>query len=88
MLALEEIASSIRIFAPILVPGPGAAKILISGDGRWVKASASDPNGNCAEIRDTKDHGERPTLILAPRAITTWLEGAPRRGEFAHLANR
>ncbi|MCD5352763.1 DUF397 domain-containing protein [Kineosporia mesophila] len=65
-------------------------------DTPWVKATASDANGNCVEmrrhrgaieIRDTKDRGEGPTLTLAPRAIASWLEGA-RRGEFTHLANR
>lgn len=63
------------------------------GDTPWVKASASDANGNCVEmrrhrdlvqIRDTKDRGQGPTLTLVAANVEAWLEGA-RRGEFDHL---
>ena len=60
----------------------------------WIKASASDANGSCVElrrhagmveIRDTKDHGTGPALRFRPDEFAAWLNGA-RRGEFDHLA--
>jgi hypothetical protein len=59
----------------------------------WIKASASDPNGNCVEmrryrgrveVRDTKDSGQGPALSFGAAEIKAWLDGA-RRGEFDHL---
>jgi hypothetical protein len=58
----------------------------------WIKASASDSNGECVEmrqrdgmveVRDSKDpHG--PVLKFRADEFATWLDGA-RSGEFDHL---
>jgi hypothetical protein len=58
----------------------------------WVKASASDSYGECAEmrrhagmveVRDTKDR-EGPVLRFTAAEFAAWLDGA-RNGEFDHL---
>jgi Domain of unknown function (DUF397) len=60
---------------------------------QWITASASGSNGNCVqmraqanvvELRDTKAHGEGPSLRIAPAAFGAWVDGA-KRGEFDHL---
>lgn len=64
-------------------------------DSPWVKASSSDANGNCVElrrhqgtvqVRDTKDAGTGPVLNLSPAEMAAWLDGA-RKGEFNRLAS-
>jgi hypothetical protein len=56
----------------------------------WIKASASDSNGSCiemrrnggvVEVRDTKQQGHGPVLSFTPAEFAAWLQGA-RRGEF------
>jgi hypothetical protein len=58
----------------------------------WIKASASDSSGQCAElrrhdgmieVRDSKDPGG-PVLRFTPAELAAWLDGV-RRGEFDHL---
>ena len=58
----------------------------------WIKATASDPNGQCVEsrrhedmveVRDTKDRSG-PVLRFTSAEFSAWLDGA-RRGEFDHL---
>jgi len=58
----------------------------------WIKASASDPNGNCVEqrrfgdlieVRDSQDR-EGPVLRFRPAEFAAWLDGA-KKGEFDHL---
>jgi hypothetical protein len=65
-----------------------------SGSTAWVKASASGANANCVElrrraaaveVRDTKQHGQGPTLSLAVTEFAAWLEAA-KNGEFDQLA--
>ncbi|MCE0535242.1 DUF397 domain-containing protein [Kineosporia rhizophila] len=60
----------------------------------WIKASASNPNGacvqmrrqaGCPEVRDSK-HPEGPALRLSPGCAAAWLQGA-RNGEFDHLGS-
>ena len=60
----------------------------------WVKASKSGGNGGdciemrahagAVEVRDTKAHGNGPTLGLSKAEFASWLEGA-KNGEFDHL---
>lgn len=59
----------------------------------WVKASASNANGTCVEmrrngrvveIRDTKDKGNGPILGFTPDELKSFLDGATK-GEFDHL---
>jgi hypothetical protein len=59
----------------------------------WIKASASDDDGSCVElrrhaglieVRDTKDP-DGPVLRFTHAEFAAWLDGA-RRGEFDHLA--
>ncbi len=58
----------------------------------WIKATASDSNGTCVEmrrdgdvieVRDTKDR-TGPVLRFTPGELEAWLDGA-KRGEFDHL---
>jgi hypothetical protein len=63
-------------------------------DTTWVKALASADNGgecvemrnhaDAVEVRDTKDHGEGPTLRFTPSEFAAWIDGV-KRGEFDHL---
>ena len=59
----------------------------------WIKASASDANGSCVEmrrhgdaieVRDTKQDGHGPVLSFTPAEFAAWLDGAVT-GEFSHL---
>jgi hypothetical protein len=59
----------------------------------WIKASASNAEGTCLqmrrdgdtiEIRNTKDSGNGPTLRCTPSEWAAWLDGA-KNGEFDHL---
>ncbi|WP_308257845.1 DUF397 domain-containing protein [Pseudonocardia lacus] len=61
----------------------------------WIKASASDDQGSCVElrrhdeaieVRDTKDRGG-PVLRFTRAEFAAWLDGA-RGGEFDHLLDR
>jgi hypothetical protein len=61
---------------------------------QWVKASASGSNGDCVEmrqhhagieVRDTKAHGDGPSLRFTPTEFAAWLDGA-KNGEFDHLS--
>jgi hypothetical protein len=58
----------------------------------WIKASASDPNGSCVqlrrhgdvvEVRDSKDPAG-PILRFTGVELAAWLKGAAA-GEFNHL---
>ena len=60
---------------------------------QWIKASASGGSGNCVEmrqhddaveVRDTKAHGEGPTLAFSKAEFAAWLDGA-KNNEFDHL---
>ncbi len=60
---------------------------------QWVKASASGSNGQCVElrrhddaveVRDTKAHGEGPSLRFTTNQFSDWLAGA-KNGTFDHL---
>jgi uncharacterized protein DUF397 len=62
-------------------------------DTPWIKASASDSNGSCVEmrrhagmveVRDTKDRGTGPILRFTGDEWAAWLDGA-KHGEFDHL---
>lgn len=59
----------------------------------WMKASASDAQGQCVEmrrhaggvqVRDSK-HPDGPVLTYTPAEWAAWLDGA-KNGEFDHLA--
>jgi hypothetical protein len=59
----------------------------------WIKASASSGAGQCIEmrrsgeaieVRDSKQHGQGPTLAFARDEWAAFLDGA-KRGEFDHL---
>jgi hypothetical protein len=59
----------------------------------WVKATASNANGTCVElrrngtaieVRDTKDGGGGPILGFTPAEFASFLDGAVK-GEFNHL---
>ena len=59
----------------------------------WIKASASGGSGQCVElrghnaaveVRDTKAHGQGPTLRFSSAEFAAWLDGA-KKGEFNHL---
>jgi hypothetical protein len=61
-------------------------------DTAWLKATASNANGACVEmrrlagrpeVRDSK-HPEGAVLQLSPAGAAAWLEGA-QKGEFDHL---
>ena len=62
----------------------------MSTDTPWIKASASGGSGgNCVElrryagaveVRDTKAHGQGPSLELTPAQFAAWLDGA-KNGE-------
>jgi len=58
-------------------------------DRAWIKASKSDPEGNCVEmrrcgglvaVRDSK-HPDVGVLSVSPEAFERWLRGA-RSGQF------
>jgi hypothetical protein len=60
---------------------------------QWIKASASGGSGQCVEmrrhdqaveVRDTKAHGQGPTLRIAPSAFASWIDAA-KNGELDHL---
>jgi hypothetical protein len=64
----------------------------MSGTSPWIKASASDSSGQCAEmrrhegmieVRDSKDQ-EGPVLRFTAAEFAAWLDGA-RGGEFDRL---
>jgi hypothetical protein len=66
----------------------------MTGTTPWIKASASDQSGQCAEmrrhtgmveLRDTKDR-EGPVLRFTSAEFAAWLDGA-RNGEFDHLTD-
>lgn len=60
----------------------------------WQKATASDTgncvelrrNGDVVELRDSKDHGDGPTLGFTKAELAAFLDGA-KKGEFDHLAD-
>ncbi|GAA3594908.1 hypothetical protein GCM10022223_07550 [Kineosporia mesophila] len=61
----------------------------------WIKAARSSATGSCVEmrlhqaaveVRDTKQHGQGPTLRLHPVGFSTWVTGA-KSGELDHLAH-
>jgi len=61
----------------------------------WVKASRSGGNGQCVEmrrhddaveVRDTKAHGNGPTLRVTSGQFAAWIEGA-KNGEFDHFVS-
>ena len=63
------------------------------GNTDWIKASRSNGSNNCIEmrrigatieIRDTKQHGQGPTLSFTPAEFAAWLDGATK-GEFNSL---
>jgi hypothetical protein len=58
----------------------------------WIKATASDPNGSCVqlrrhagliEVRDSKDPAG-PVLRFSGAELAAWIDGA-QKGEFDHL---
>jgi hypothetical protein len=60
---------------------------------KWIKASASDTQGQCVEmadgdqavhVRDSKNPGG-PMLTFTKAEFAAWLDGA-KKGEFDHLA--
>ncbi len=60
---------------------------------QWIKASLSSSDGNCVEmrqsgdlvqVRDTKQHGQGPSLGFTKAEFAAWLDGA-KNGEFDHL---
>jgi Domain of unknown function (DUF397) len=64
----------------------------MSDDTAWVKASASNADGSCVElrrsnsmieVRDTKDRSG-PVLRFTSAEFAAWLDGAAK-GEFDHL---
>lgn len=58
----------------------------------WIKARASDHEGECVELRrhtggvEVRDSKDRtgPVLRFTPAEFAAWLDGA-RNGEFDHL---
>jgi hypothetical protein len=60
----------------------------------WIKSSFSGPTGgNCVEVRghagqievrDTKQHGNGPSLRFTSAEFAAWVDGA-KQGEFDHL---
>jgi hypothetical protein len=61
----------------------------------WIKASASNEQGSCVEVRaaadaievrDTKDRSG-PVLRFTRAEFAAWLDGASK-GEFDHLLDR
>ena len=59
----------------------------------WIKASASNAQGSCVEmrrhdgmieVRDTKDAGGGPVLRFTADEYAAWLDGA-KSGEFDRL---
>jgi Domain of unknown function (DUF397) len=66
----------------------------IKPDTPWIKASRSNTDGSCVEmrrfdgsiqVRDTKDQGQGPILRFTKSEFEAWVDGA-KRGEFDHLA--
>jgi hypothetical protein len=64
----------------------------MNGETAWVKATASNADGSCVElrrfhhlieVRDTKDRSG-PVLRFTHAEFRAWLDGA-RRGEFDRL---
>ncbi|MCE0537136.1 DUF397 domain-containing protein [Kineosporia rhizophila] len=62
---------------------------------QWIKSELSSANGSCVEmrqhaaaveVRDTKQHGQGPTLRLAPAGFASWIAGA-KSGELDHLTH-
>jgi hypothetical protein len=62
-------------------------------DLNWIKASASDTQGQCVEmagdsdtvhVRDSKNK-QAPALTFTKDEFAAWLDGA-KKGEFDHLA--
>jgi Domain of unknown function (DUF397) len=60
---------------------------------RWIKATASNDNGSCVEmrrqenlieVRDTKDGAVGPILRFTSSEFAAWLDGAKKQ-EFDHL---
>ncbi|WP_130799259.1 DUF397 domain-containing protein [Streptomyces otsuchiensis] len=61
---------------------------------RWIKSSASNPEGNCVEIAQLADgdfavrnsrHPEGPALIYTRAEVAAFVEGA-RRGDFGFVS--
>lgn len=61
---------------------------------QWVKAARSTTNGACVEmrqhaaaieVRDTKQHGNGPTLRVTPSVFAAWIDAA-KNGELDQLA--
>ena len=59
----------------------------------WVKASRSNAQGQCVEmrlhqaaveVRDTKANGAGPSLHLSPAEFALWIQGA-KNGDFDRL---
>ena len=62
----------------------------------WIKASRSNSEGACVEmrrqgerveVRDSKADGTGPTLSFTSAEWAAWLDGA-KRGEFDHLTGQ
>jgi hypothetical protein len=60
---------------------------------QWIKATKSAETGNCIEmrrhddavqVRDTKEHGQGPTLTVTPVAFSAWVTSA-KDGQLDHL---
>ncbi len=59
---------------------------------QWIKARRSQNANGCVEmrqmvsveVRDTKQHGQGPTLTLDRGAFAAWIAGA-KAGELDHL---
>ncbi|GAB3286013.1 DUF397 domain-containing protein [Kineosporia babensis] len=60
----------------------------------WLKAQRSQNSNGCIEqcrpdtqvsVRDTKQHGQGPTLRMSRSAYATWIASA-KDGELDHLA--
>jgi hypothetical protein len=67
---------------------------MTTGTTSWVKAAASSAQGSCVEmrrhdgvveVRDTKAHGNGPTLRFTSAEFAAWLDAA-RKGKFDSLA--
>jgi hypothetical protein len=65
----------------------------MSADTEWTKASRSSNGGQCVEVRrhadlievrDSKDHGNGPSLRFTAAEFDAFLDGA-RNAEFDHL---
>jgi hypothetical protein len=67
----------------------------MTDDAGWIKASGSEDDGECVEmrrvgelieVRDAKDGGSGPVLQFTPAEWDAWLDGA-KKGEFDHLVS-